>query len=83
MRGFLHIHSSVLRVVCRQVQTGVGVELLEFDLGFEAVLGFHHHVHQFVPVGVSFLDTTEITGAAFVVYDEGHDIVAQAFLEHQ
>ena len=24
----LHIHSSVLRVVCRQVQTGVGVEFL-------------------------------------------------------
>ena len=41
----LHIHSSVLRVVCRQVETGVGVEFLEFDLGFEAVLGFHYHVH--------------------------------------
>ena len=51
---FLHIHGSVLLVVGREVQTAVGVELLEFDLGFEAILGFHHHVYQFVPVGVPF-----------------------------
>ena len=79
----LHIHSSILRVVCRQVQTGMGVEFLEFDLGFEAVLGFHHHVHQFVPVGVPFLDATQIPGTAFVVDDEWHNAMAQAFLEHQ
>ena len=58
---------------------GVGVELLEFDLGFEAVLGFHDYVYQFVPVGVPFFDATEVTGAVFVVDDEGHPIVAQAF----
>ena len=78
-----HIHSSVLRVVCRQVETGVGVELLEFDLGFEAILGFHYHVHQFVVVIVPFLDAPEITGSPFIVDDEGHHIVAQAFLEHK
>ena len=49
----------------------MGVELLEFDLGFEAVLGFHYHVYQFVPVGVPFLDTTEITGAAFASMMKG------------
>ena len=80
---FLHIHSSVLRIACRQVETGVGVELLELDLGFEAVLGFHDHIHQFVPVGVPFLDAPKISGAAFVVDDKGHHIVAQTFLEHQ
>ena len=41
----LHIHSSVLRVVSRQVETGMGVEFLEFNLGFEAVLGFHYDIH--------------------------------------
>ena len=51
---FLHIHSSVLLVACRQVKAAMGVEFLEFDLGFEAVLGFHYHVHQCVPVGVPF-----------------------------
>ena len=59
----------------------MGVELLEFDLGFEAVLGFHYHVHQFVTVIVPLFDTTEVAGAAFVVDDEGHNIVAQAFLK--
>ena len=80
---FLHIHSSVLRVVSRQVQTGVGVEFLEFDLGFEAVLGFHYHIYQFVPVVVPLFDATEVSGAAFVVDDEWHHIVAQTFLEHK
>ena len=28
----------------------MSVELLEFDLGFEAVLGFHDYVYQFVVV---------------------------------
>ena len=78
----LHIHSSVLLVVCRQVETGVGVEFLEFDLGFEAVLGFHYYVYQFVVVNLPFFDTPEVTGAAFVVDDERHHIVAQALLEH-
>ena len=59
----------------------MGVEFLELDLGFEAVLGFHYHVHQFVPVNLPFLDATEVTGAAFIVDDEGHHIVAQAFLK--
>ena len=63
---FLHIHSSVLLIACRQVETGVGVEFLEFDLGFEAVLGFHYHVYQFVPVDLPFFDTPEITGAALI-----------------
>ena len=67
---------SIFRVVCRQVETGVGVELLEFDLGFEAFLSFHYYVHQFVPVGVPFFDAAQITGAALVVDDEGHHIVA-------
>ena len=80
---FLHIHNSVLLVVCRQVETGVGVELLEFDLGFEAVLGFHHHVHQFIVVIVPLFDATEVAGAAFVVDNERHDIMTQAFLEHK
>ena len=80
---FLHIHSSVLRIACRQVETGVGAELLEFDLGFEAVLGFHDYVHQLVSVGVPFFDAAQISGAAFVVDDEWHHTVAQAFLEHQ
>ena len=79
---FLHIHSSVLLVVGGEVETGVGVEFLEFDLGFEAVLGFHDYVHQFVPVVVPLFDTTEIPGTAFVVDDEWHNAVAQAFLEH-
>ena len=61
----------------------MGVEFLEFDLGFEAVLGFHDHIHQFVAVNLPLFDTTEITGAAFVVDDEWHNAVAQAFLEHQ
>ena len=50
----LHIHSSVLRIVCRQVETGMGVELLELDLGFKTILGFHYHVYQFVVVIVPF-----------------------------
>ena len=80
---FLHIHSSVLLVVGRQVEAGVGVEFLELDVGFEAVLSFHDHIHQFVSVGVPFLDTAQIPGAAFVVDDERHHTVAQALLEHQ
>ena len=80
---FLHIHNSVLLVVCREVQTGVGVEFLELDLGFEAVLGFHYHVYQFVSVGVPLFDPAQVSGAAFVVDDEGHHIVAQTFLEHK
>ena len=78
---FLHIHSSVLLITCRQVETAVGVEFLEFDLGFEAVLGFHDYVHQFVVVIVPFFDTPEVAGAAFVVDDEWHNAVAQAFLK--
>ena len=77
----LHIHGSILRIACRQVEPGVGVELLEFDLGFEAVLGFHYHVHQFVVVFVPFLDTPEVAGSAFVVDDEWHNAMAQAFLK--
>lgn len=61
----------------------MGVELLEFDLGFEAVLGFHYHVYQFVAVDLPLFDTPEIAGAAFVVDDEWHNAVAQAFLEHK
>ena len=71
---------SVLLVVGGEVETGVGAEFLEFDLGFEAVLGFHHDVYQFVPVGVPLFDATEISG---VVDDEWHNIVAQALFEHQ
>lgn len=80
---FLHIHSSVLRIACRQVEAAVGVEFLELDLGFEAVLGFHYHVYQFVTVIVPFFDATKVAGSAFVVDDERHNIVAQALLEHQ
>ena len=80
---FLHIHSSVLLIACRQVETAMGVELLEFDLGLEAILGFHYHVYQFVPVVVPFLDAPEVAGSAFVIDDKGHHIVAQTFLEHQ
>ncbi len=61
----------------------MGAEFLEFDLGFEAVLGFHYHIYQFIPVIMPFLDATKVTGAAFVVDDKGHHIVVQAFLEHQ
>ena len=71
----LHIHSSVLRVVCRQVETGVGVEFLELDLGFEAVLGFHHNVYQFIPVNLPFFNTPEISGAAFIVDDESKELM--------
>jgi len=80
---FFHIHSSVLRIACRQVETGVGVELLEFDLGFEVILGFHYHIHQFVVVDLPFLNAPKVSGAAFIVDDEWHDIVAQTFLEHK
>ena len=80
---FFHIHSSVLLIACRQVKAAMGVEFLELDLGFEAVLGFHYHIHQFVVVFVPFLDATEVTGAALVVDDEWHHIVTQAFLEHK
>ena len=79
---FLHIHSSVLLVVGGEVETGVSVELLEFDLGFEAFLGFHNYVHQFVVVFVPFFDAPEVARAAFIVDDEWHHIVAQALLEH-
>ena len=79
---FLHIHSSVLLVVGGEVETGVGVEFLEFDLGFEAVLSFHHNVYQFVPVVVPFLDAPKVARAAFIVDDERHHAVAQTFFEH-
>ena len=59
----------------------MGVELLEFDLGFEVVLGFHYHIHQFVPVIVPFLDATQIPGSAFIIDDEWHNAMAQAFLK--
>lgn len=42
---FLRIHNSVLRITRRQVETCVGVEFLELDLGFEAILGFHYDIH--------------------------------------
>lgn len=45
----------------------MGVEFLEFDLGFEAVLGFHDYIHQFVAVIVPFLDSPEVAAAAFAV----------------
>ena len=78
---FLHIHSSVLLVVGGEVKTGVGAEFLELDLGFEAVLGFHDYVYQFVPVVVPLFDASEVSGAALIVDDEWHNIVAQAFLK--
>ena len=56
----------------------MGVELLAFDLSFEAVLGLHHNVHQFIVVNLPLFDTAQIPGAAFVVDDEGHNAVAQA-----
>ena len=65
----------VLRVVSRQVEAAMGAEFLEFDLGF------HYHVYQFVPVVVPFFDATEVPRTAFVVDDEWHNIVAQAFLK--
>lgn len=80
---FFHIHSSVLLIAGRQVEAAVGVELLEFDLGFEAVLGFHDHVYQFVVVDLPFFDATEVARAPFIVDDKRHHIVAQAFLEHK
>jgi hypothetical protein len=61
----------------------MGVEFLEFDLGFKAVLGFHYHVYQFVSVGVPLFDAAQIPGTAFVVDDEGHNVMAQAFLKHK
>ena len=61
----------------------MGVELLDLDLGFEAVLCFHYHVDQFVVVVVPLFDAPEIPGTAFVVDDEGHHIVAQAFLKEE
>ena len=77
---FLHIHGSVLLVVGGEVKAAVGVELLEFDLGLEAVLGFHYHFYQFVAVNLPLFDTTEMTGTAFIVDDEWHNAVAQALL---
>lgn len=71
----------VLLIVGGKVQAAMGVEFLEFDLGFEAVLGFHYHVHKFVSIGVPLFDAAQIPGAAFVVDDEWHHIVAQAFLK--
>jgi hypothetical protein len=73
----------VLRVVSRQVETGVGVEFLEFDLGFESILCFHYHVYKFVTVVVPLFDASEVSGAAFIVDDERHNAMAQAFLEHK
>ncbi len=61
----------------------MGAEFLEFDLGFEAVLGFHDYVYQFVPVGVPFFDATKVSGAAFIIDNEWHNVMAQAFLEHK
>ena len=53
MRLPFRIILLVLLIACRKVETGVGAEFLEFDLGFEAVLGFRYPVHQFVPVGIA------------------------------
>ena len=78
---FLHIHNSVLLVVGREIQTGMGVELLEFDLGFEAILSFHHHVYQFVVIFMPFFDAAEVSESTLVDNDERHNIVAQAFLK--
>ena len=61
----------------------MGAEFLELDLGFEAVLGFHYHVYQFVVVIVPFFDVADIAGTAFIIDDEGHNVVAQTFLEHK
>ena len=58
---FLHIHSSVLLIVGGQVEAAVGAEFLEFDLGFEAVLGFHDYVHQFIAVIVPLFDAADCT----------------------
>ena len=48
-------------------------------ISIKLTLGFHDYVYQFVPVGVPFFDAAEVTGAAVVVVDERHHIVAQAF----
>lgn len=61
----------------------MGVEFLEFDLGFEAVLGFHNYVYQFVVVVLPFFDAPEVAGSALVVDDKGHNVMTQAFLEHK
>ena len=53
----------------------MGVEFLEFDLGFEAVLGFHDYVHKFVPVSVPLFDATQIPGTAFIVDDESKELM--------
>ena len=45
----------------------MGAEFLELDLGFEAVLSFHHYVHQFVPVVVPLFDASEVAGTALIV----------------
>jgi hypothetical protein len=66
-----------------EVETGVGAEFLEFDLGFKAILGFHYHVYEFVSVGVPLFDPAQVSGAAFVVDDEWHNSMAQAFLQHK
>ena len=76
-------YGSVLLVVGGEVETGVGVKLLEFNLGLKAVLGFHNNIYQFVPVAVPLFDSTKVSGATFIVDDEWHHIVAQAFLEHK
>ena len=50
-------------------------------MGFEAVLGFHHNIHQFVTVIRPLLDAAKVAGAALIVDDEMHHIVAQALLK--
>jgi len=60
----------------------MGVEFLEFDLGAVTLLGFQDYFQEGVLVFVPGFDALDISRPAFIVQDEGHYVVAQAFLEH-
>ena len=56
-------------------------QVLQLNLGVKAALGFHHHFRENAGIIFPFPETFQISVAPFVVNDEGHHIVTQAFLE--
>ena len=58
------------------------METLQLDLGLKSLLSLHHHINQFIPIIVPFLDAPEVSGSALVIDNEGHNAMAQALLEH-
>lgn len=58
-------------------------EALQGDLSLETHLGFHTDIHQNTTILVPLAYAVQIAGAAFIVDDEGSNLVPEAFLENQ